>query len=86
MASWKIEIKGFGSIIEDESASYASKVEKLAALLRGSAWYAADGGEDGELERLIEDLEMCDSDSGDYSLGLIYDLADEQRVWLDPMS
>lgn len=41
-----------------------------------------------EMDRLIEDLEMCgdDEDSGDYSMGLIYDLADEQRVWLDPMS
>lgn len=84
MAVWLIEVKGVGKILGDESLGYAAKVEKLAALLRGSAWYAADGGEDGELERLIEDLEMCDEDSGDYSLGLIYDLADEQRVWLDP--
>lgn len=86
MAQWLMEIKGVGSIIENEDASYADKVERLAKLLRESKWYAADGGEDGELERLIEDLEMCDEDSGDYSLGLIYDRADEQRVWLDPMS
>jgi hypothetical protein len=80
---WKLEVKGFGSIIEDESLGYAAKVEKLAALLRGSEWYRREG-EDGELEDLIFDLEVADDDSGDYCLGRIYDLADEQRVWLDP--
>lgn len=38
------------------------------------------------LESLIADLEMCDESSGDFCLGLIYDLADEQGVWLSPFS
>jgi hypothetical protein len=88
MAEWRHEIKGWGSIIESD-APFEAKRSVLVALLRGSAWFEADKDEDAqeELEWAIDDLECSESaeDADNDALHRIYNLADEQRVWLSPV-
>lgn len=83
---WLLEIKGWGRIIGDEGLSLVAKRDKLIDLLRASKWYELSGGEDGELEDKIQDWLFCDEDEAnlEYGLARIYDLADDDGVWLDP--
>lgn len=84
--NWKLEVKGWGKIIGNDDLGLVEKRDKLIDLLRGSRWYELSGGEDGELEDKIQDWLFCNEDEAnlEYGLSCIYDLADDDGVWLDP--
>ena len=97
--AWKYSIKGWGAIIdgdEPESADpdvvydYAGRRDRLVALLLDSDWYHDQGSDDderldSELGQAIQDLRdsptITDTDQAIWS---IYNLADDQRAWLEP--
>ena len=88
-ARGKFKIKGWGKVIDSEDLDFPAQRDQLVALLRGSAWFKADKDEDAqeELEWAIDDLECSKSaeDADNDALYRIYNLADEQRVWLSPV-
>jgi hypothetical protein len=83
---WKLKVKGWGKVIFDDSLSLVAKRDKLIALLRDSDWHIVSGGEDGELEDRIQDWLFADETESELQYGMdrIYDLADDDGVWLDP--
>jgi hypothetical protein len=83
---WKLKVTGWGKVIFDDSLSLVAKRDKLIDLLRDSDWHAASGGEDGELEDRIQDWLFADETESELQYGMdrIYDLADDDGVWLDP--
>ena len=84
MARWLIKIEGWGPIIQNDDLTWEEKRDKLAILLRSSQWFKVTG-EDSDLDMAIMDLEDSPSDDdAEQALWTIYNLADEDRVWLDP--
>ena len=86
MRTWKQEVTGWGKVICNDNLSPVAKRDNLIALLRDSDWYGASGGEGGELEDKIQDLLSSEETENELEYGLerIYDLADNDGVWLDP--
>lgn len=86
MRTWKREVTGWGKVICNDRLSLVAKRDKLIELLRESDWYVASGGEDGELEDGIQDWLSSEETERELEYGLerIYDLADDEGVWLDP--
>lgn len=86
MRTWKWEVTGWGKVICNDRLSLVAKRDKLIELLRESDWYVASGGEDGELEDRIQDWLSSEETERELEYGLerIYDLADDDGVWLDP--
>lgn len=85
---WKLEVKGWGKVIEDEALPYEAKRDALAKLLRESAWFKMidQAGVDDRLENAILDLEASPTESdADQAIWSIYNLADDDGVWLDPI-
>jgi len=95
--AWKYSIKGWGAILEDDENDpdgvvvydFLARRDRLVARLLDSDWYRDQGSDDDErmaskLGQAIQDLRdsptMTDTD---VALDGIYDLADEQRAWLD---
>lgn len=82
---WRLEVKGWGKLIEDESMPYEAKRDALAKLLRESAWLKSKE-EDSDLEMAILDLEDSPSEEdADQAIWSIYNMADDEGVWLDPI-
>lgn len=93
---WKYTVKGWGEIIDGDEESpdvvydFASRRDRLVALLLESDWYRDQGSDDdertdSELGQAIQDLRdsptITDTDQAIWS---IYNLADDQRAWLEP--
>lgn len=79
---WRIEIRGWGKVIQDDSLEWDAKRDKLVGILKASAWYK---DEDDDLGMAIMDLEDSPTiEDADEAIWSIYNLADDDRVWLDP--
>ena len=89
MSVWKYTVQGWGKIIQDESEhDILVKRDGLVKLLRGSDWYNdQDDPEKSDLEYAIKDLEdAVENDDIDNALWEIYNLADNDKAWLDPFA
>lgn len=88
MAEWKYTVEGWGKIFHADEPDTRVKRDQLVELLRASQWYAAqEDGEESELAQRINDLEHCDVVTEmDKPLWEIYNLADDQRAWLNPFA
>ena len=80
---WRYTVKDWGKIVKDEDTDVLVKRDQLVQLLRQSKWFK-DQQEMSALGKAVADLSdgQAEADCGD-ALDRIYDLADEQRVWLD---
>ncbi|WP_059015788.1 hypothetical protein [Mycobacterium sp. M26] len=87
MANWKFVVNGWGSILKGDGDGLERR-DQIAALLRASEWYASqEQGDESELARKISEFEACDDEiEAEAVLWSIYDLADEERAFLDPDS
>lgn len=87
MSKWKYQVKGWGSLVQNESLTFQAKKARLVKLLRDSEWYKnQEEGEDSDLADAVLDLELAGNpeDADADALWRIYNLADDQGVWLDP--
>lgn len=79
---WRIEIRGWGKVIGDDDLDWDAKRDKLVGILKASSWYK---DEDDELGMAVMDLEDSPTiEDADEAIWQIYNLADDNRVWLDP--
>lgn len=89
---WKYTVKGWGAVIDTprDVLDFASKRDRLVALLLDSDWYRDQGSDDdermdSELGQAIQDLrDSPTTKDADEALWSIYNLADDDRAWLDP--
>lgn len=82
MRKWRIEIHGWGKVIGDDDLDWDVKRDKLVGLLKASSWYK---DEDDDLGMAVMDLEDSPTiEDADEAIWQIYNLADDNRVWLDP--
>ena len=82
MKKWRIEIHGWGKVIGDDDLEWDVKRDKLVGLLKASSWYK---DEDDDLGMAVMDLEDSPTiEDADEAIWQIYNLADDDRVWLDP--
>jgi hypothetical protein len=90
---WRYVIPGWGKIIEpvdlfgreiEDNETLADKRDQLAELIENSRWYKEQPA-DGDLITVLHEFRAADDPAWiEDVLMHIYDLADEQRVWLDP--
>ncbi len=93
---WKYTVKGWGKIIDGDEPDkdvvydFASRRDRLVALLLGSDWYRDQGSDDDEREHsdlglAIQDLRDSPTITDlDQAIWSIYNLADDQSAWLEP--
>ena len=82
MKKWRIEIHGWGKVIGDDDLEWDVKRDKLVGLLKASSWYK---DEDDDLGMAVMDLEDSPTiEDADEAIWQIYNLADDDPVWLDP--
>lgn len=91
MPGWKYNLQGFADAVKqahDDEVRWESARDAAVKVLLESKWYADQGEE--ELEREYSDLgeligELKAADELYWAEGVIeriYDLADDERVWL----
>ena len=84
--TWDITIRGFKTVLHDDTLSMEQKGVSIASMIRRSSWHVADMNSDDYSEDLDMALEMIehpdDVDDFDEGLDWIYDMADTDRVWL----
>ena len=72
-----------GDIFHNDDLTFEQSRDRIAARIKGSTWYTAEG-EDSELWALVDELaDTEDTDEFDAVWNGIYDLADFHRVWID---
>ena len=80
MPVWHEKIM-LGDLFHNEDMSFEQRRDEIVRRLRASRWH---DGEDYEVESIIEELaETEDEDAFDAVWDLVYDFADEDRVWID---
>ena len=93
MTEWRYVIPGWGKVIEpvdehgrdiDDGLSWLQIRDRLVGLLENSSWYKHQPA-GSDLHEAIAEFKQADDDEDVEDLLMrIYDLADEQRCWLDP--
>ncbi len=91
MPQWKYNLQGFKDALrlaEDDERRWPEARDKAVQVLLDSKWYRDQGDEPLEREYsdlgdLIAELKASDDiDWADEVIERIYDLADDERVWL----
>lgn len=83
---WKYVVDGFKAVIEPYGEEHDDPIkvrDGIVKVLKASQWYK-DSDEYGDLHDAVDELEYLESESDiDYILSRIYDIADDERAWLD---
>jgi uncharacterized protein YdaT len=83
MAKWRERID-IADAWHAHDAPFEQRRDAIVSAIKASAWYARSLT-DGTLELLVEELEAAkDGDEFDGPMSSIYDLADDERVWVGP--
>ena len=88
MANWLLTIDGWADAIhlyDEDEDNFEESRDAIVKVLETSRWHK-ESGEDSELWQAIDELrDTQNADESEPVLDSIYDLADADRVWLNPI-